>query len=150
MLLIAPIAGHGLYLDWLPGSPATVWGGSLRETVNQVLTPMITSGVLVPAAIWALGAAVLPWLIRGRSLAADLVLVVVWSATVVSSSTAAIAAVHGADGVITAPAAVLGAVLGAIVALAPVWLPAPAALWERGLPAGATRSPMGSVGRQFP
>jgi serine/threonine protein kinase len=150
LLLVAPIAGRGLYLDWLPGSPAAVWGGSLRETVNQVLSPMITSGALVPAAIWAVAAAVLPWLIRGRSLLADSVLVVVWSATVVSTSTAAIAAVHGADGVITAPAAVLGAVVGAIVALAPVWLPAPAALWQRGLPAGATRGPTRSVGRQFP
>lgn len=146
LLLVAPIAGHGLYLDWLPGSPAAVWSGSLRETVDQVLTPMITSGALVPAAIWALAAAVLPWLVRGRSLVADSVLLVVWSATVVSTSTAAIAAVHGPDGITTAPAAVLGAVAGAIVALAPVWLPAPAALWERGLAAGPTHG----VGRQFP
>ncbi|MEO6858064.1 MAG: serine/threonine-protein kinase [Solirubrobacteraceae bacterium] len=154
LLLLAPLAGHGLYLDWLPGSTAAVWSGSLRGTVDQVLTPMITSGALVPAAIWALAAAVLPWLVRGRSLVADSVLVVVWSATVVSTSTAAIAAVHGPDGVTTAPAAVLGAAVGAIVALAPVWLPAPAALWQRGRAAGPThgptRSPAHSVGRQFP
>ncbi len=137
LLLLAPIAGHGLYLDWLPGASASTWDGSLRGAVDQVLTPLTAAGVLAPALIWALAAAVLPWLVRGRSLVIDSVLVVVWSASLVSGSTAAIAAVHGSDGVPMAPAALLGAAAGAIVALAPVWLPAAAGRWGSGRPVGA-------------
>jgi hypothetical protein len=125
LLLAAPIVGHGLYLDWLPGAPAGAWSGSLHSTVNQVLIPLVSAGVLAPAAVWALAAAVLPWLVRGRSLALDAILVVIWSATVVSACTAVIAAAHGAPETSTAPDAVLGAVLGALIALARSWLPLP-------------------------
>jgi hypothetical protein len=132
----------------------SVWSGSLRGTVNVVLTPLISSGVLAGAAVWAAAACVLPWLLRGRSLALDAILVVIWSATLVSACTAAIAAVHGAPEAATAPDAVLGAVLAALVALGRVWLPRPGGVWGRlvlplrtGHP-GPT--PDSGVGPQFP
>jgi len=120
LVLAAPLAGTGLYLAQISGIPAPgAWTGSVRETVDTVLRPTLTSGVLAAAPVWALGAMVLPWLVRGRSLHLDVVLVAVWAATVVSASTTAIAlaapgSVHLAQGT-----AVFGAILGAAIALAP-------------------------------
>ncbi|HWD86084.1 MAG TPA: serine/threonine-protein kinase [Solirubrobacteraceae bacterium] len=154
LLLAAPIAAHGLYLDWLPAAPAATWGGSLRGTVSQVVMPLVRAGVLAPAAVWAAAAAVLPWLVRGRSLALDAILVVIWSATVVSACTAVIAAVNGAVQMSTAPDAVLGAVAGALIALARVWLPQASGVFQ-GV-AGAARTPSSrpgagsGAGGQFP
>jgi eukaryotic-like serine/threonine-protein kinase len=126
LALVSPIAGRGLYLNWLPATPATGWEDSVRAGAQQVLNPLLSSGVLAPAAVWAVGAAVLPWLVRGRSLVLDVTMAVIWSATVVSASTAVLSAVHGSHGTPTAPAAVLGAVVGAALALGRPWFPAPA------------------------
>ena len=95
LALVSALAGRGLYLKWLPAHPATGWESSVGAAAHQVLTPVVSSGVLAPAAVWALAAAVLPWLVRGRSLALDLIMAVIWSATVVSASTAVLSAVHG-------------------------------------------------------
>jgi hypothetical protein len=126
LALVSAIAGRGLYLNWLPATPATGWEGSIHAAARQVLTPLLSSGVLAPAAVWAVAAAVLPWLVRGRSLVLDLIMAVIWSATVASASTAVLSAAHGSHGSPTAPAAVLGAVVGAALALTRLWFPAPA------------------------
>jgi hypothetical protein len=154
LLLAASITGHALYLDWLPASSAAVWSGSIRGTVDMVITPLLSAGVLAPAAVWALAACVLPWVVRGRSLALDAILVVIWSATVVAACTAVIEAIHPASETPTAPAAVLGACVGALLALGRAWQPQPRALLRRvagpfraGGPASGSDS---GVGRQFP
>ncbi|MDQ6836421.1 MAG: hypothetical protein M3016_09570, partial [Actinomycetota bacterium] len=133
LLLAGPLAGHGLYLNWLPGSPTAAWDGSLSATWTQVLVGLVRSGALAPAVVWAVAAAVLPWIVRGRSLAVDVAAVVVWSATVVSTATAAITLAHGSDGSPTAAGAVLGAVIGAIAALVPAW----PQLWRGRVPSGS-------------
>ncbi len=112
--------GHGLYLPTVPGVPApAVWIGSLSQTTGHLLPALVSTGVLLPAAVWALAAMTAPWLVRGRVLALDVVRVVAWSALVLSATSAAVVAVHGSDAVGAAPTAVLGATVGAIVALAP-------------------------------
>jgi serine/threonine protein kinase len=142
-LLVASILLHrGLYLSWLPASSAAGWPASPRSTVDQVLVPLWQSGVLAPALVWGGAAVVLPWLVRGRSLAVDAVLVVVWSATTAAATTAVIAAVHGSQGVPTAPAGIVGAIFGSIVALVPVWMPPLQTLWRP--------LRLGRAGRQFP
>jgi hypothetical protein len=154
LALVSPIAGRGLYLNWLPATPANGWEGSVRAAAEQVLTPLLNSGVLAPAAVWAAAAAVLPWLVRGRTLVLDLTMAVIWSATVVSASTAALAAVHGSHGTPTAPAAVLGAVVGAALALARLWFPAPAGVRTMSRPQVGTGrtgpAPGSGVRGQFP
>ncbi len=154
LLVAASITGHGLYLDWLPATSAADWSGSLRGTVDVVITPLLSAGALAPAAVWALAACVLPWLVRGRSLLLDAILVVIWSATVVAASTAVIEAVHRSSGTSTAPAAVVGAIVGAVVALGRAWPPQPGTLWRR-FPgpfraAGPASASDSGVGRQFP
>ena len=56
------------------------WAGSLQDAVTHALTPLVSSGVLACAGLWAAGAAVLPWLVRGRSAALDLVAATLWAA----------------------------------------------------------------------
>ena len=120
LVLAAPLAGADLYMRRPAGVPAPeVWTASLTVTLRDVVTPIVHSGALAGAPVWALAAAVLPWLIRGRSLAVDLVLVTVWAATLVSATETAIGAVAGARGAPAPPTAVLGAVASGLVALSP-------------------------------
>jgi hypothetical protein len=123
LLLASAIAGKPLYLPLVPGVAAPhAWMSSLSVTVDHLLRPEISAGVLAPALVWALAAVTLPWLVRGGSLALDVVRVIVWAAVVVSATGAAIAAWHGpamGPGGVSAPTALLGALASAVVALAP-------------------------------
>jgi hypothetical protein len=113
-------AGHVLYLGHVPGvPPPAAWIGSLPQTTGHLLPALVKSGVLAPAAVWALAAVTAPWLVRGRTPLLDLVRVLAWSGLVVSATSAAVAAVHGTDAVGAAPTAMIGAAACAVVALAP-------------------------------
>jgi eukaryotic-like serine/threonine-protein kinase len=130
LLLAGSISGKTLYLPHIPGAPpAGVWIGSLDQTVHHLLAAFISTGVLAPAAVWALAAVALPWLVGGRSAALDVIRVVVWAALVASATSVAVIAVHGSDRVGAAPSATLGAVVAAAVALAPLAL----AAWQEAL-----------------
>jgi tRNA A-37 threonylcarbamoyl transferase component Bud32 len=120
LVVAAPLAGADLYVRRPAGIPAPhLWTGSLSAALHDVVTPISHSGALAGAPVWALAAAVLPWLIRGRSLAVDLVLVTVWAATLVSATEAASAAFAGTHSLGTPPTAVLGAIASGLVALWP-------------------------------
>jgi hypothetical protein len=131
VLVAGSITGRALYLDWVPSGAAPRWDGSLSATLDQVIAPVIRSGVLAPAAVWAAAAVVLPWLVRGRNLALDVIFAVIWAATTVSGATATIAAIHGAAEAATADTAVIGAVLATVLALGRHWLALPAELFDR-------------------
>jgi hypothetical protein len=94
-----------------------------------------SSGVLAPAILWGAAAAVLPWLVRGRSPALDVVRVVVWASILASGTGVAIAAVHGSNPAGNPPRAALGAVVAAGIAL----MPLAATMWREALHSG--RSP---------
>jgi eukaryotic-like serine/threonine-protein kinase len=122
LLVAAPIADRALYLPQPPGTqPPAQWSGSVSGAIHHVLTPAISSGALAPVVVWALAAAVLPWLVLGQSLALDFVRVVVWAAVLVSATSAAIAAVHSSNAVHAAPSAVIGAIVAGVVVLVPAW-----------------------------
>jgi hypothetical protein len=119
LLLAAPIAGTGLYLPLLSGTPPpSQWAGSLYETTHQVLGPVIRSGALAPALVWALGAITVPWLIRRRSLALDLIRTALWAGIVLAGVPVALGAVHVGAGL--PRGAVVGAVAAWILILAPL------------------------------
>jgi hypothetical protein len=120
LVLAAPLAGADLYTARASGTPAPrVWTESLPVAIDHVLGPVLSSGVLAGGLVWALAAAVLPWLIRSSSLAGAAVLVTVWSAVVVSATKAVIGLGHGGRAGSLPTTAVLGAVAGGVVALAP-------------------------------
>ncbi len=121
LLLASAIAGKALYLPLVPGvAPPHAWMSSLSTTVDQLLRPEVSAGVLAPALVWALGAVTLPWLVRGGSLILDVARVVVWAGLVVSGTGAAMAVAHGSAGGngVSAPTALVGAAASVAVALA--------------------------------
>ncbi len=120
LLIAGSIGGRVLYLPHVPGTVAAGhWTGSLDQAFHLLLIPIVSSGALAPAIVWAIAAAVLPWLVRGRSLVADAVRVVVWAAALVSGTTVAIGPLDRGHGLAAPPTALLGACASAAVALAP-------------------------------
>ncbi|MGI8864378.1 MAG: protein kinase domain-containing protein [Solirubrobacteraceae bacterium] len=120
LALAGPLASANLYARRPAGIPAPdIWAGSLAVTLHDLLGPLVSSGILSGGLVWAAGAAVLPWLVRSRSLAINAVLACVWSAVLLGATEVAIAAAHG-SGQLEAPrTAILGAIAAVIVALSP-------------------------------
>jgi hypothetical protein len=86
----------------------------LTTTATHVIGPLLGLGVLLGGGAWALGAALLPWLVRGRSAAADLLAAAVWTGAMLA---AAATLDHGLP-VAVAGALPRGALLGALAAAA--------------------------------
>jgi hypothetical protein len=126
VVVAGELGGRGLYAGLVAGTPArSLWMPSLYVTANHVLEPMLSSGVLAPALIWALAAVVLPPITGISALAPRIVLVTLWAAGLASATATALA--HA--GLAVRPgAAVLGALCSAILALLPSlwrWRPDP-------------------------
>ena len=90
--------------------PAGAWDESALDAARDALAPLLTGGTLAIAALWALAAALLPVLVRGRSAAIDLVAAAGWAAALAAATQAL-----GEALVLDAPR---GLVVGAIVAAA--------------------------------
>ena len=103
-VLAEPLLGRALLSGGTPAAePATA-----QAAFDDVLGPLLTGGALLYAAVWALAALVLPWLVRGRWLALDVVAAATWAAAL-GAGGAAVADLN------TAPEP-RGLVLGAVVA----------------------------------
>jgi eukaryotic-like serine/threonine-protein kinase len=116
--LAEPLLARHLWLGPSLATPARgVWEGSLGSAAEHVIVPVLSVGVLLGAVSWALGAVLLPWLVRGRSAALDTVAAAIWSAALalaapaLDSGLAAHAAHPGPRG------AALGAVCGGALAV---------------------------------
>jgi hypothetical protein len=118
LTLAEPLAGRRLWL----GAPATTtprtgWDASLGGGAH-VLGPLFGAGLLLGAALWACGAVVLPWILRGRSAALDVIAATAWSAALAAAaplldSGLSTHALHPQPRGI-----VLGAILGGAIAVA--------------------------------
>ena len=73
-LLAAPLLGRAMVVGDAPAH------ASVDEAVDLVLRPIFESGVLLYVALWAVAAAVLPWIVRGRWLAIDFIGACAWAA----------------------------------------------------------------------
>src|SRR5215218_7226211 len=80
-LLAEPLLGRSLLLG-LDGEvpPRPRWDGAVSITAGEVVRPLVTSGAPLLGLVWAVAAVVMPWVVRGRSLAADVVAATVWAA----------------------------------------------------------------------
>jgi len=68
--------------------PRARWEGSVLDAGSDALAPLLSSGALALAALWAVAAALLPLLVRGRSAAVDVVAAVAWAATLAAATAA--------------------------------------------------------------
>jgi len=118
LVLAEPLIGRHLWLGASVRTPArVVWAGSINATATETIAPLLTAGVLFGVLLWAAGAAVLPWIVRGRHAAVDVVAATMWTAAL-----AAAAPMIDRGGLSAGPAEaprglVLGAVLGGLLAV---------------------------------
>jgi eukaryotic-like serine/threonine-protein kinase len=119
LLLAEPLLGHDLLFGLADDLPdRSRWDGAASVTVSEILRPVVTSGAPVQALLWAGAAVVMPWLVRGRSLSADIVGATVWAAGLAAATASVGAAVSGA-----APRGLVVGALGAgILAVGWRWL----------------------------
>ncbi len=90
------------------------WEGSVFDAVGSALAPLLSGGTLAFAALWAVAAAILPLLVRGRSAKLDLVAATGWAAWLAASTQALSGAL-----VLGAPRGlVVGALAGAVATVA--------------------------------
>jgi hypothetical protein len=90
LVLAEPLLERVLVFGPAPGTPPrALWEDAAALTAADVLAPAVSSGALGLAVIWAVAAAVLPWIVRGRTLGTDFVLAALW-ATGVATATAAL------------------------------------------------------------
>ena len=88
-MLAEPLVERALVFGAAPGTPARPrFDGAPGITAGDVIAPAASSGALVLALVWGGAAVVLPWLVRGRSLSADVVAASAWAAGVAATTIA--------------------------------------------------------------
>jgi hypothetical protein len=109
LLLAEPLLGRTLLFGAAEGTPPRPrWDGAGGLAASDVVVPLVSSGAAVLAAVWGAAALVLPWLVRGRHLAVDVVAATTWAAGLA-------AATASLGQALSLPAA-RGLVAGAVVA----------------------------------
>jgi eukaryotic-like serine/threonine-protein kinase len=124
VVLAEPLLERALVFGPAPDTPARAsFDGALGITAGDVIAPAVVSGALLLGVVWAGAALVLPWLVRGRSLASDVVAATAWSAGLAAATITLGEALGDRVGQ-TAPHGLLaGAVAAAALALAFVHVP---------------------------
>lgn len=103
-------------------SPLPAWQGSLSGAAH-LIGALLSPSTLAGAGVWALGALLLPWLLRGASLTVDVLLAGAWSAAMLIGPGIAIQALQDGAPMLSGGSggtalAVLAAALGALLAAA--------------------------------
>jgi len=118
LMLAGPLFARDLWLAAPAGTPAhAVWEGSVSSAAAHVLAPMLSLGALLGAILWALAAVVLPWIVRGRSAAFDVVGATVWSAALASAARMLDSGLAATGAHPMPRSAILGAILGGVFAV---------------------------------
>jgi hypothetical protein len=82
-----------------------------------VIGPLLSTGMLLGALLWAVGAAVLPLIVRGRNAAFDVIAAVTWSAGLAAAAPRVDAGLSAALTLPSPRGVVLGAVLAGMLAV---------------------------------
>ena len=100
------------------GGGSHSWEGSLVTASVHAILPLVSLSLLLGAALWAAAAAILPWVVRGRSAMLDALAAILWATVLAAASLldrglpfarTALASPHGV---------ILGAALAAVFAVA--------------------------------
>jgi hypothetical protein len=119
LLLAQALTAQTLLVGPVPGVHKPVdWTGSAKETAAHVLAPLVTSGVLGVALVWALAAAVLPVVVRGRAAAVDLVMATAWAAGLAAGTQAVAGTLAWPGGAPAVHGVVASAILAGVLAVA--------------------------------
>ena len=114
-----PLSGRNLLFGPAEGTgPLPAWQGSLGGALDDAYQPFLLSIAPLPLVLWALLAAALPLLVRGRGLALDAGGAAVWGGAVLLGHRALGDIMDGSVALADARGAVAGAVLGALAAVA--------------------------------
>jgi hypothetical protein len=128
VVLAEPLLARALVFGPAPDTPARAsFDGAPGITAGDVIAPAVASGALLLGIVWAGAALVLPWLVRGRSLASDVVAASAWSAGVAAATITLGEALGGRVGQSAPHGLVPGAVVAAALAIALAHLRRPAA-----------------------
>ena len=103
-----------------------MWQESVAQAATHVVAPALSMGVLLGALLWGAAALVLPWIVRGREPLLDAIAAGLWALALILVQPMLDAGLAGGAHV-QPRGAVLGALLGACVALAGRALQGPAA-----------------------
>jgi len=119
LMLAEPLLAHRLWLGPHAGTPPRAsWEGSLDSGAIHVVGPLLGAGLVFGALLWALAAAVLPWIVRGRNAALDIVAATAWAAALVVAEPLLDAGATAAGAHVQPRGAVLGGVLAGVLAVA--------------------------------
>jgi eukaryotic-like serine/threonine-protein kinase len=118
LALAEPLLARHLWLGPPAGlPPRAVWEASFDSTAKEVVGPLFTFELLIGAAVWGLAAAVLPWIVRGRSAALDVAAAVAWTAALLAAVPLLERALLSNAHAPSPRGALLGAVLGCAIAI---------------------------------
>jgi hypothetical protein len=127
LTLAEPLLDQRLWLGSPVGTPArAVWEGSLSSAAAHVVGPALNLSVVAGAGVWAVAAALLPWVVRGRSAMLDVVAAAAWSAALLLASLPRYIGLSAHVSSATPRGAVLGALLGGMLVVAARALRGPA------------------------
>jgi hypothetical protein len=118
LTLAEPLLDRRLWLGLPAGTPPrNVWEGSLSSTAVHVIGPTLSLGVLVGASVWAAGAVLLAWIVRGRSAVLDVFAAITWSVALLLASSSHYVGLPSQLVSVIPRGAILGALLGGMLAV---------------------------------
>jgi hypothetical protein len=87
LALAEPLLERRLWLGPPSGLPLRVaWEGSFAKAATHAIAATVTPELLIGAAVWALAAAILPLIVRGRSAALDVIMALVWTTALLAAT----------------------------------------------------------------
>ena len=118
LALAEPLLARHLWLGPPAGlPPRVVWEASFDTTSKEVVGPMLTVELAVGALVWAIAAMILPWIVRGRNAALDVIAAVAWTVALLAAVPLLERALFAHANEPSPRGALLGAVLGCGVAI---------------------------------
>ncbi len=118
LALAEPLLARRLWLGPSGGTPPrAVWEASFGKAAAHVVGATLTFELLLGAAVWALAATILPWIVRGRSAALDVAAAVAWTVALVAATPLLAHALLAHASQPSPRGALVGAVLGCALAI---------------------------------
>jgi hypothetical protein len=113
------LSGEALLFGTVDGTaPRADWESSASAAASDALYPFLTSPASAPVVIWVVLAVMLPFVVRGRSLALDLLGASLWAAALVSAHAGAADLLASSVELEQARGAIGGGILAIVVAVA--------------------------------